>query len=272
MTMTTSRAWVLFYWLSCAVLSVESFVASSGRNSHNCKQRSGVSSTTTSSSSATSTTSLFVQTVEKTDEEWNQILTPEQFYVLRKEGTEAPNTSVLNSIKEDGTFSCAGCGAPLFTTVTKFESGTGWPSFYAPLDSNAIELTIDFKLILPRTECSCGACGGHLGHVFDDGPDPTGQRYCLNGVAMAFESDLKNPELASTVAERQQAAPYQIGLMQLVPSVMVNGIMGGLFFNGFVTRLEQGGGLSSPLDLFPLLPALYFGVLATRACGRLSSS
>jgi peptide-methionine (R)-S-oxide reductase len=224
-----------------------------------------------SSTTTTTTQRLFVQTVEKTEEEWNQVLTPEQFYVLRKEGTEAPNTSGLNSIQDDGTFSCAGCGAPLFTTVAKFESGTGWPSFYAPLDSEAITLKTDFKLILPRTECSCSACDGHLGHVFDDGPEPTGQRYCMNGVAMTFESDQENPELAATVVERKEAAPYQLGLMQVVPSVMINGIMGGLFFNAFVTRLETGGGLSTPLDVFPLLPALYFGALAARACGRLSS-
>jgi hypothetical protein len=133
-------------------------------------------------------------------------------------------------------------------------------------------LSTDFKLILPRTECSCSSCGGHLGHVFDDGPEPTGQRFCLNGVAMKFSSDQDHPDLATAVRERQQASPYRLGLGQVVPSVMINGIMGGLFFNAFVTRLELTGSLSSPLDIFPLLPAIYFGVKAVQCCARLSSS
>jgi peptide-methionine (R)-S-oxide reductase len=218
----------------------------------------------------TKISSLFAVTaVEKTTDEWKEVLTPEQFYVLREEGTEAPNSSELNSVKEDGVFSCAGCGAPLFVTSTKYESGTGWPSFYAPIDKDATALSTDFKLILPRTECSCASCGGHLGHVFDDGPDPTGQRFCLNGVAMKFTDAVTNPELAGEVSKRQQDNPYALGLMQVLPSVMVNGIMGGLFFSSFATKMETG--LSSPLDVFPLLPAVYFGVLAVRSCGRMSS-
>lgn len=208
-------------------------------------------------------------TVEKTEEEWREILTPEQFRVLREEGTEPPNTSELNNVKEPGTFECAGCGAPLFTTDTKFDSGTGWPSFYSPIDQSATDLSTDFKLILPRTECSCSVCGGHLGHVFSDGPDPTGQRFCMNGVSMKFTADEEDPELAASVAERQKAEPYKIGLTQVLPGVMINGIMGGLFFQSFLVRLEAG--LSGPLDVFPLLPAVYFGVLAVRSCDRLSS-
>lgn len=210
----------------------------------------------------------YVQTVDKTETEWKELLTPDQFYVLREEGTEPANTSELNLVKEAGTFSCAGCGAPLFTTETKFDSGTGWPSFYSPIDQFAVSLSTDFKLILPRTECSCKACGGHLGHIFGDGPEPTGQRFCLNGVAMKFASDEKHPELAASVIERHNQEPYKLGLAQVLPGVMVNGIMGGLFFNAFVVRLESG--LSSPLDVIPLLPAIYFGVLAVRSCGRLS--
>lgn len=210
----------------------------------------------------------FVETVDKTDAEWKDVLTTDQFYVLREEGTEPPNSSELNSIKQAGTFSCAGCGAPLFTTETKFESGTGWPSFYSPIDQSAVALSTDFKLILPRTECSCSACGGHLGHVFGDGPDPTGQRFCMNGVAMKFSSDEEKPELAASVTERQLQEPYKLGLLQVLPGVMTNGILGGLFFNSFVVRLENG--LSSPLDVIPLLPAIYFGTLAVRSCGRLS--
>ena len=218
----------------------------------------------------TTTTRRFATAaVEKTDEEWKEELTPEQFYVLREEGTEAPNSSELNFVKESGSFTCAGCGSPLFVTSTKFDSGTGWPSFYAPIDNSAIALSTDFKLILPRTECSCSTCGGHLGHVFDDGPDPTGQRFCMNGVAMKFTSDDASPELAATVSERQQADLYRPRWSDVVPSVMINGIMGGLFFNAFITAMERGP--SSPLDGLPLLPAMYFGIMAVRSCARLSS-
>ena len=213
-----------------------------------------------------------VPVVEKTEEEWKELLTPEQFYVLRQEGTEAPNSSALNFVKEDGSFTCAACGAPLFTTSTKFDSGTGWPSFYAPIDGSAIRLSTDFKLILPRTECSCNACGGHLGHVFDDGPDPTGQRFCMNGIAMEFSSDEDSPELAALVSERQQqAAAYRPSLGQVFPSIAINGVMGGLFFNAFLTKLQVTGGISSPLDAFPLLPAIYFGVVAAKGFDRMIS-
>jgi peptide-methionine (R)-S-oxide reductase len=195
-------------------------------------------------------------------------LTPEQFYVLREEGTEAPNSSQLNFVKEIGTFSCAGCGSPLFTTSTKYESGTGWPSFYAPIDNIAVTTSTDFKLVLPRTEVSCATCGGHLGHVFDDGPEPTGQRYCMNGVAMSFQSDNENPDLASTVAKRLDANPYRLNALQILPGVLFNGVMGSLFFRSFVARIESAG-INSPHDIFPLLFAIYFGVMAVRACERL---
>jgi peptide-methionine (R)-S-oxide reductase len=105
--------------------------------------------------------------VERTDEEWQELLTPDQYYVLRKEGTETPGASELNFVKEPGTFVCAGCGSPLFVTDAKYDSGTGWPSFFAPITSSAIDLDTDFKLLFPRTECSCSQCGGHLGHVFE---------------------------------------------------------------------------------------------------------
>ena len=124
--------------------------------------------------------------VTKTEDEWRQELSPEQFAVLRKEGTEPAGSSPLNQEKRDGMFLCAGCEAELFPSDTKYESGTGWPSFYAPVE-DAVETRTDFKLVIPRTEVHCGRCGGHLGHVFDDGPAPTGKRYCLNGVALSFE-------------------------------------------------------------------------------------
>ena len=122
----------------------------------------------------------------RTDEEWRQLLTPEQYAVLRKEGTERPGSSLLNREKRQGVFHCAGCDLPLFSSETKYESGTGWPSFWKPLD-NAIGTSEDRSFFMTRTEVHCRRCGGHLGHVFNDGPRPTGLRYCMNGVAMTFK-------------------------------------------------------------------------------------
>ncbi len=119
------------------------------------------------------------------EREWKDRLTDMEFYVLRKEGTERAGTSRLNHEKRHGTFVCAGCALPLFSSKTKYESGTGWPSFYDPLPG-AVKTKKDFKLIVPRTEYHCARCGGHQGHVFKDGPQPTGLRYCNNGVALDF--------------------------------------------------------------------------------------
>jgi len=120
------------------------------------------------------------------DEEWRKRLSPEAYHVLRKHGTERAGTSPLNREKRKGTFACAGCEQSLFSSDTKFESGTGWPSFYQPL-SNAVETQTDRAFFMTRTEVHCARCLGHLGHVFDDGPKPTGLRYCMNGVALKFE-------------------------------------------------------------------------------------
>ena len=124
--------------------------------------------------------------VSYTQAEWKQRLTPEQFYVLREHGTERAGTSPLDREKRRGTFTCTGCDQPLFSSETKFDSGTGWPSFYQPIEGK-VGTSEDNTLFMKRTEVHCSNCGGHLGHVFDDGPKPTGLRYCMNGVAMKFQ-------------------------------------------------------------------------------------
>lgn len=126
-----------------------------------------------------------IEKIIKSDDEWKSLLAPERYEILREEGTERPFTSNLNSEKRAGTYVCAGCDLPLFSSDMKFDSGTGWPSFFTTLP-NAIETKLDFKLILPRTEYHCARCGGHQGHVFNDGPKPTGQRWCNNGLALKF--------------------------------------------------------------------------------------
>ena len=127
--------------------------------------------------------------VVKTDEEWREQLTPEQYEVLRRKGTERAGTGKYAYSKDDGMYRCAGCGAALFSSGAKFESGTGWPSFTEPALAEAVELHEDRKFVMRRTEVTCRACGGHLGHVFPDGPGPTGQRYCINSASLELDPE-----------------------------------------------------------------------------------
>ncbi|MEA5509717.1 peptide-methionine (R)-S-oxide reductase MsrB [Crocosphaera sp. UHCC 0190] len=129
--------------------------------------------------------------VSKTEQEWQEILDPEQFNVLRKHGTERAGASPLDKQYGEGIYECAGCGQPVFTSDTKYDSGTGWPSFFNPIEG-AIETTVDRSFFMTRTEVHCSRCGGHLGHVFADGPKPTGQRYCMNGVSLKFQPKIED--------------------------------------------------------------------------------
>ena len=129
------------------------------------------------------------QKVPKTDEQWRAELTPEQYRVLRGKGTERAFTGAYHATKEPGVYRCAACGSEVFRSDTKFESGTGWPSFYEPANSDAVETERDWGLLVPRTEVHCASCGGHLGHVFGDGPQPTGLRYCINSCALDLEPE-----------------------------------------------------------------------------------
>ena len=128
--------------------------------------------------------------LDKTDAEWKEGLTPEQFHILREKGTERAWAGLYNDFKGKGVFHCVGCGAPLFNADTKFDSGSGWPSFYEKLDPDAVAEHRDVAHGMIRTEVTCAACDGHLGHVFPDGPQPTGQRYCINSISIVHEDDM----------------------------------------------------------------------------------
>ncbi|MFW5815338.1 MAG: peptide-methionine (R)-S-oxide reductase MsrB [Wenzhouxiangella sp.] len=141
-----------------------------------------------------------VQTLELSEQQWREILTSEEFRVLRREGTEPAFSSPLDAEYGDGTYICAGCHLALFSSAHKFDSGTGWPSFWQPIDPDHVGTKRDFKLIWPRTEYHCARCGGHQGHIFEDGPEPTGERWCNNGVALRFVPAGEEPPALRTGA------------------------------------------------------------------------
>lgn len=199
-----------------------------------------------------SPSSTNVRNKDTSESEWKETLSPERYYVLREEGTERAWTSALNDLKDEGIFCCGGCGAPLYTSSMKYESGSGWPSFYAPIDEDAVDLNVDYKLVMPRTEVSCKCCGGHLGHVFDDGPQPTGKRYCMNGVAMDFVMEDENPQLAAAVDERISKSRGGLGmikqpLMAILPGLVIDAVVAALFISSF---FHKHGNESGGLDLF----------------------
>ena len=156
---------------TCAALSQLPLVSACSRQDGNHRKSKGI------------------KKVTKTNEEWKRILTPEQYSVTREKGTERPFSSPLNEIHERGTFECVACGLPLFSSEAKFDSGTGWPSFFQPIAAENVQEEVDKSIFETRTEVLCARCESHLGHVFPDGPRPTGLRYCMNGVALKFVKD-----------------------------------------------------------------------------------
>lgn len=203
----------------------------------------------------------------KSDQEWQAILTPDAYNVLREKGTEAPFSSSLNNLEpsDPGILVCSGCNAPLFQLSEKYDSGTGWPSFTAPVTSTAIAYEVDYAIVVPRTECTCAECGGHLGHVFDDGPQPTGLRYCMNGVAMAYANTTSTSSVSFTAEAPTEAA--RLPLASVLPSVAFNLGIATLFLTSWLnhTPLEDPGPVEFLLESYPLPIAAFYGYNAAKS-------
>lgn len=214
------------------------------------------------------------------DSYWKSVLSPEEYFVMRQEGTEAPWSSELNNIKSDeselGFFRCTACGSPLFLLNSKFESGSGWPSFTHPFDVDSIKYKTDFTLLVPRTECRCNNCDSHLGHVFNDGPaQSTGLRYCVNGVALKYMegadaskkgkepvsniSDISEKRLIDAVADVPSVSIKNLPLSLILPDIALNSAAAGLFLTSFVRSqpLVQNGN-NSIMILFPLVFGMFY--------------
>ena len=174
------------YFLSAGVAAIAAATVSGLSIGSNPLTHSGRETQKTSQEQPKTGNSKGITKVTKTNDEWKKELTPEQYYVTREKGTERPFSSPLNEIHEDGVFECVACGLPLYDAKAKFDSGTGWPSFYEPIAPENVREEVDKSLWETRTEVLCARCDAHLGHVFNDGPKPTGLRYCMNGVAMRF--------------------------------------------------------------------------------------
>ncbi len=177
-----NRRTLLNQW--CALLASGLLLPACARTGEQAQMTNDA--TTPQALTAAGDTTGAIQKLVKSKDEWRRLLTPQAYAVLFEEDTEYPRTSPLNQEKREGTFICAACNLPLFSSHAKFESGTGWPSFFQPISKEYLGTTTDYKLMAPRTEYHCARCGGHQGHVFDDGPPPTGLRYCNNGVALKF--------------------------------------------------------------------------------------